>query len=91
MAVSPDILKRYVGVYARVPANPRKVDVKFADGHLVMLIKDIPEPLRLTPLSERLFASAYGFAYDFVASDAGQATAVVEIHVTGNYEFARQR
>lgn len=49
----------YAGVWA---ASPRKVDVRFADGQLFMLINDNPEPLPLTPLSEKLFASANGFA-----------------------------
>lgn len=91
VAVSPDILKRYVGVYAGLwGGNVRKVDVRLVDGRLVIRINDSPEALPLTPLSEKLFASAEGFAYEFVAGEDAPAKAVVEIHVTGGYEFVRQ-
>lgn len=90
--VATEVLMRYVGVYAGFwGANPRHVDVKLADGQLVMYINDSAEPLPLTPLSETLFATAQGLAYDFVTDGDGPATDVVEIHVSGGYQFARQK
>ena len=93
VTVSPDILKRYVGVFTGFwGANPRKVDVALDNKQLVIHINDDPEPLPLTPLSNTLFQSAGdGLAYDFITNGDGPATDVVEIHVSGGYQYARRR
>jgi hypothetical protein len=92
VTVPIEVLSRYVGVYAGFwGANPRKVDVALANGQLVVHINDRPEPLPLTPLSEKLFESTEGLAYDFVTNGSGPATGVVEIHVTGGYQYARRQ
>jgi hypothetical protein len=91
VTVSPEVLRRYIGVYTGFwGANPRKVDVNLIDGYLVVHINDDPEPLPLTALSERLFQSDDGLAYDFLAKETGPATDVVEIHVSGGYQYARR-
>ena len=54
-------------------------------------INDDAEDLPLTPLSEHLFQSPEGLAYDFLASGSGPATDVVEIHVSGGYQYACRR
>ena len=52
VAVSPDVLKRYVGVFTGFwGANPRKVDVALDKGQLVVRINDDSESEPLTPLS----------------------------------------
>lgn len=93
VTVSPDVLKRYVGVFTGFwGANPRKVDVALDNGQLVVRINDDPEPEPLTPLSNTLFQSAAdGLAYDFITNGDGPATDVVEIHVSGGYQYARRR
>lgn len=92
VTVSPGVLKRYVGAYTGFwGTNPRKVDVALDNGQLVIHINDDPEPLPVTPLSDKLFQSAEGLAYDFVTNGDGPATDVVEIHVSGGYQYARRR
>jgi hypothetical protein len=92
VSVSSEILHRYVGIYAGYwGANPRKVAVTLTDGQLVIHINDEPDALALTPLSQTLLQSADGLAYDFVAQGDNPATDVVEIHVSGGYQYARQR
>jgi hypothetical protein len=61
---------------------------------LVIHIDDGPEEYPLIPLSDKLFHSygdADGLAYEFLASDTGPATDVVEIHVSGGYQYARRK
>lgn len=91
--VSPDVLQRYVGVFTGFwNDNPRKVDVGLDNGQLVVHINDDPESLPLTPLSNTLFQNAAdGLAYDFITNGEGPATDVVEIHVSGGYQYARRR
>lgn len=92
VSVPPATLGRYVGVYSGFWAtNPRKVDVTLVDGRLTIRINDNPEMQPLTPLSDKLFESPEGLAYDFLTDGTGQATDVVEIHVSGGYKYARRR
>lgn len=93
VTVSPEILKRYVGVYTGYwAANPRKVDTRLLDGRLVIYLDDDPEPLPLTALSDKLFQTLEdGLGYEFVASGNEIATDVVEIHVSGGYKYARRK
>jgi hypothetical protein len=91
VTVSPDTLARYVGVYTGFwGVNPRKVSVALANGQLTIHINDDPEALPLVALSEKLFESAEGLAYDFVCDGGGPATDVVEIHVSGGYRYPRR-
>lgn len=91
--VSPDLLKRYVGVFTGFwGANPRKVEVTLDKGQLAVRINDNAESEPLTPLSSTLFQSAAdGLAYDFITDGDGPATDVVEIHVSGGYQYARRK
>jgi len=58
----------------------------------VIHINDDPEELTLTPLSDKLFQTAAdGLAYEFLGGDTGSATDVVEIHVSGGYQYARRK
>lgn len=92
VSVPPEILARYVGVYTGFwGANPRKVDVALIDGQLTIHINDDPTAEALIPLSPTLFQSPGGLTYDFLAQGDGQATDVVENHVSGGYQYARRR
>jgi hypothetical protein len=94
VVVSPELLSRYVGTYSGLwVTTPRTVHVALVDGQLVIQINDDPERLPLIPLSEKLFQTAEGdgLGYDFVSDGNGPATDVVEIHVSGGYQYARRR
>lgn len=93
VAVSPDILERYTGVFSGFwGANPVKVDVALENGQLVIHRNDGPLPMPLTPISDTLFQNIVdGLTYDFITNGDGPATDVVEIHVSGGYTFPRNR
>jgi hypothetical protein len=88
--VPPDVLARYVGVYrGRYVQNLRTVEITLVDGELFATING--DSALLIPTAPALFESAQGLAYEFVAEGTDPAAAIVEIHVSGNYRYARQR
>ena len=90
--VAPDVLAAYVGVYSGFwAARPRKVEVALSGGHLVAIIDDDPQPVRLVPQSDTLFVSSDGLGYRFVRHGGDPVTHVVEIHVSGDYHYERRR
>jgi hypothetical protein len=90
VSVAPEVLAKYVGVYSGFWAGrPRKVEVALAGGELVARINDAPQRVPLVAQSDTLFESTGGLSYRFIIEDSGPATHVVEIHVSGDYKFAR--
>jgi hypothetical protein len=100
VSVPPDVLAKYVGVYSGLyQGNRRTVEVTLSGGELMAtLVSDealkgaLPAaaPRPLVPQSQTLFEGV-GLGYQFIVDDKGVATAVVEIHVSGPYKYARQR
>ena len=85
--VSQEMLARYVGVYKGIyQGNPRTVQISLSDGRLWATVGRDTQPLAAR--SETLFES--GLGYQFVVDATGPATHVIEIHVSGNYRYARQ-
>jgi len=100
VSVPSDVLAKYVGVYSGLyQGNRRTVEVTLSGGELIAtLVSDealkgaAPPavPRTLVPQSQTLFEGV-GLGYQFIVDDKGVATAVVEIHVSGPYKYARQR
>jgi hypothetical protein len=91
VSVPPDVLSRYVGVYSGVWAGrPRRVDVTLSAEGLAVMIDGRVGPLPLLAQSETLFESSGGLGYEFISDGSDPATHVVEIHVSGNYRYARR-
>jgi hypothetical protein len=105
IAVPPDVLARYVGVYSGIyGGQKRTMEVTLSDGQLMAKIvggADVegglgavgldPDAARpLLPRSPTLFEGA-GLGYEFIVDANGVATDVVEIHISGPYKFSRQR
>jgi hypothetical protein len=95
--VPPDVLARYVGVYAGHygPTRPRTVEVTLEGGQLIAKVMgsadDDGGPIRpLVPRSQKVF-EGLGLGYEFIVDDKGVATELVEIHISGPYRYARQR
>ena len=85
--VAPEVLARYVGVYKGIyQGNPRSVVISLSDGHLFTGTGANRQPL--VPRTQTLFENTLG--YRFIVDDKGVATAVVEIHVSGPYQYAKQ-
>lgn len=88
--VSPQVLANYVGVY-RGPyiQSVRTVEVTFSNGVLFVSVDGGPRQ-PIYPHSETNF-SGTGLTYRFVRNERGAAIGLLEGHVSGEYEFARQK
>lgn len=103
ITVSPDVLARYVGVYTGIYAgSERTYEVSLSDGQLIATIIGAYDavglgaagleqgaPRQLVPISQSLF-DGLGLGYRFIVNDAGVATDLMVIHVTGDYRYSRQ-
>ena len=94
--VAPDVLARYVGVYSGYYlTTKRTVEVSLSGGQLIARIiggaaVDGGELRPLVPRSETMF-EGLGMGYQFVVDDKGNATELVEVHISGLSHYARQR
>jgi hypothetical protein len=90
VAVAPEVLAKYVGVYKGIYLrNAEVVEVTLSDGKLFVAING-GEKRVVFPQSETNFAGT-GFGYRFIRDDRGVATRVVETRVSGDYEYERQK
>ena len=96
MTVAPEVLARYVGVYSGVYLdNKRTIEVTLSGDQLIAKVTgaagvDGGEMRPLIPQVQTLFEGG-GLGYQFIVDDKGVATALVEIHISGPYRFARER
>jgi hypothetical protein len=96
VTVAPEVLARYVGVYSGLYlTNKRTIEVSLSGGQLIARIigaaaVDGGEMRPLIPRSQTVF-EGLGIGYRFIVDDKGAATALVEIHISGDSRFARQR
>jgi hypothetical protein len=95
VTVAPDVLARYVGVYRGLYlTNKRTIEVSLSGGQLIAKIigaagVDGGETRPLIPRSQTVF-EGLGIGYRFIVDDKGDATALEEIHISGDSRFARQ-
>jgi hypothetical protein len=88
--VAPEVLVNYVGVYTgRYIQGLRTVEVTFSGGTLFVSVDGGPKQA-IFPQSETSF-SGTGLTYRFVRNEHGIATSILEGHVSGEYNFERQR
>jgi hypothetical protein len=89
VAVPPDILKKYVGVYSGLwITRPRTVRIELENGTLYANGL-VGEKVRLVPRSETKFSGTDGLSFDF--DPAGNPAAfMVERHVSGDWKYMRQ-
>jgi len=96
VTVPPGVLAKYVGIYnGMYLANKRTIEVLLSGGQLIAKITgaagvDGGEMRPLLPRSQTMFEGA-GIGYQFIVNDKGEATDVVEIHISGDSRFPRQR
>ena len=95
-SVAPDVLARYVGVYnGMYQTNQRTIEVSLSGGQLIAKVTgaasvDGGETRPLIPLSQTTFDGA-GIGYRFIVDDKGNATALDEVHISGDSRFQRRR
>jgi hypothetical protein len=88
--VAPEILSRYVGTYGGMYLqNSVTMEVTLDNGEL-FLQKNNGRKARLIPQSDTAFLIG-GFGYVFTVDDAGMATEISEVHVSGAWPFSRVR
>ena len=88
--VATEILAKYPGVYkGDYLRGPRTVEVTLSGDTLFISVNGGPKTA-IVPQSETNF-SGTGLTYRFVRDGPGMATALVEGHISGDYNFARQR
>ena len=89
VAVSADILAKYVGVYSGLwITRPRTVRIVLEDGALYANGL-VGEKVRLVPRSETSFSGTDGLSFDFDPA-ANPAAFMVERHVSGDWKYMRQ-
>jgi len=95
IVVPRQVLAKYVGVYNGLyGGRTRTIEVLFSGDQLVAKITggagiDGGEMRPLIPRSQTMFEGV-GIGYKFVVNDKGEATDVVEIHISGDETFKRQ-
>lgn len=88
--VAPEILAKYVGVYKGLYLqSPRTVEVTFSGGTLSVSLNGGPSQ-PVFPQSETSF-SGTGLTYHFIRDNQGVATHLIEGHVSGEYNYERQK
>src|SRR5215469_9723796 len=88
--VAPEILAKYAGVYkGQYIRGPRTVTVTFSGNALFVSVNGGPKQ-PIIPQSEIIF-SGTGLTYQFIRDEHGNATDVVEGHVSGDYSYERQK
>ena len=102
ITVAPEILAKYVGVYRGIYTGvERTYEVTLEGDELVAKIVgdysalglgaaglEAGVPRALVPLSETLF-DGLGLGYRFIVNDAGEVTAFIISHVSGDYTYSR--
>ncbi len=104
VTVPPEVLERYVGVYTGIyGGRERTYEVTRSGSDLYATIVGIYSgqglgapgldegaPRPLVPRSETAF-EGLGLGYWFDVDENGEATALIVVHVSGEYRYARQR
>lgn len=86
--IGPEVLAKYVGVYkGQYLRGPRTVEVTFSGDTLFVSVNGGPRQ-PVVPQSETAF-SGTGLTYQFVRDAYGNATAVIEGHVAGDFEYKK--
>jgi hypothetical protein len=90
VTVAPEAMAKYAGVYKGFWAGrPRLVEITFTGGSLYVAV-DGRERVPLQGQSPTKF-NGNGLSYEFIRNAEGAATHVIEIHVSGDYKYERQK
>ncbi|HEV2202635.1 MAG TPA: hypothetical protein VGR73_22680 [Bryobacteraceae bacterium] len=88
--MAPEALAKYVGVYKGLYLeSPRTVEVTLSAGTLSVSVNGGPSQ-PIYPQSETTFTGT-GLTYRFVRNNQGVAIDLLEGHISGDYDFARQK
>jgi hypothetical protein len=93
--VAPEALAKYVGTYRELdlwgpPPHPRVINITVSDGALFAELSGRGKT-QLVAQSETMFSGFFGLGLSFVIDSQGVPTHLLEMHVSGNYRFARMK
>jgi len=93
--VAPEILAKYAGSYKEQDLwgqgpHPRIIEITVSDGSLVAELKGRGKT-QLVAQSDTLFSGFFGWGINFVTDGQGVPTHLLEMHVSGNYRFQREK
>ena len=93
--VAPEILAKYAGTYEELDfwgnrPHPAIIEITVSDGALVADLSGRGK-VQLVAQSETTFSGFFGLAIRFVTDSRGVPTHLLEMHVSGDYRFARRK
>jgi hypothetical protein len=93
--VASETLAKFVGSYREQDLwgqgpHPRIIEITVSDGKVFAELKGRGKT-QLTAQSEHLFSGFFGWGIDFVTDSQGVPTQLLEMHVSGNYRYQRER
>jgi len=92
--VAPEILAKYAGTYEEKDLwgqgpHPRMIKITVSGGKLIAQLSG-RDPTQLIAQSNAQFSNFYGWGITFVSDSRGVTTHLLEMHVSGNYQFTRK-
>lgn len=93
--VAPEILAKYAGTYLERDLwgpgpHPRMIEITVSDQTLFAELSGRGK-VQLAAQSETAFSGFFGWGITFVTDSQGVATDLLEMHVSGDYRFARRK
>jgi hypothetical protein len=93
--VAPAILAKYAGTYVEqdlwgAGPHPRIIQLTVSDGRLLAELSNRGK-VQLTAQSDTTFAGFFGWGIRFVTDSQGVPTHLLEMHISGNYRFAKKK
>jgi hypothetical protein len=93
--VASETLAKYAGTYREQDLwgqgpHPRIIEITVSDGGLTAELKGRGKT-QLTAQSDTLFSGFFGWGINFVTDGQGVPTHLLEMHVSGNYRFQREK
>ena len=93
--VAAEILAKYAGTYREQDLwgqgpHPRIIEITVSNGSLIAELKGRGKT-QLVAQSDTLFSGFFGWGINFVTDAQGLPTHLLEMHVSGNYRFQREK
>ncbi len=93
--VAPDILAKYAGTYVERDLwgqgpHPRMIEITVSDQALFAELSGRGKT-QLVAQTETTFSGFFGWGIRFVTDGQGAVTHLLEMHVSGNYRYARRK
>jgi hypothetical protein len=93
--VAPEVLAKYTGTYRELDnwgqgPHPRMIEITVADGQLFAELKGRGKA-QLVAQSDTTFTGFFNWGIQFVRDGQGVPMHLLEMHVSGNYRYQREK